>query len=122
MSLQPIDKLPPKLQEIVKIFQSIEPKAKYEQLFFYGKNLKPLDSEFKTRKSKVEVLTKSLVALLVQRLSSWSIVKEKGSRGRRGLCGCCGGKLITGGHDLFEENGMPKPSSPDRWKGKTMKE
>ncbi|CAK7345919.1 unnamed protein product [Dovyalis caffra] len=96
MSLQPIEELPPKLQEIVKLFQSVqEPKAKYEQLLFYGKNLKPLDSEFKTRENKVEgcvsqvwvrayldleknvvfeadsdsVLTKGLAALLVQGLS-----------------------------------------------------
>uniref|UniRef100_A0A803PGP6 Fe-S metabolism associated domain-containing protein n=1 Tax=Cannabis sativa TaxID=3483 RepID=A0A803PGP6_CANSA len=37
MSLQPIEELPPKLQEIVRLFQSVqEPKAKYEQLLFYG--------------------------------------------------------------------------------------
>ncbi|KAJ6313806.1 hypothetical protein OIU78_017449 [Salix suchowensis] len=97
VSLQPIDELPPKLQEIIKLFQSVqEPKAKYEQLLFYGKNLKPLASEFKTRENKVEgcvsqvwvrayldfeknvvfqadsdsVLTKGLAALLVQGLSS----------------------------------------------------
>lgn len=96
VNLQPIEELPPKLQEIVKLFQSVqEPKAKYEQLLFYGKNLKPLDSQFKTRENKVEgcvsqvwvraffdeqrnvvyeadsdsVLTKGLAALLVQGLS-----------------------------------------------------
>ncbi|ESQ54626.1 hypothetical protein EUTSA_v10027252mg [Eutrema salsugineum] len=96
VDLQPIEELPPKLQEIVKLFQSVqEPKAKYEQLLFYGKNLKPLDSQFKTRENKVEgcvsqvwvraffdeernvvyeadsdsVLTKGLAALLVQGLS-----------------------------------------------------
>ncbi|KAJ0251372.1 SufE-like protein 1 [Hirschfeldia incana] len=96
VDLQPIEELPPKLQEIVKLFQSVqEPKAKYEQLLFYGKNLKPLDSRFKTRENKVEgcvsqvwvraffdeernvfyeadsdsVLTKGLAALLVQGLS-----------------------------------------------------
>ncbi|KAG8655014.1 sufE-like protein 1, chloroplastic/mitochondrial [Manihot esculenta] len=95
-SLQPIEELPPKLQEIVKLFQSVaKPKAKYEQLLFYGKNLKPLDTQFKTRDNKVEgcvsqvwvrayldtdrnvvfeadsdsVLTKGLAALLVQGLS-----------------------------------------------------
>ncbi|KAK4285912.1 hypothetical protein QN277_002540 [Acacia crassicarpa] len=95
-SLQPIEELPPKLQEIVKLFQSTqESKAKYEQLLFYGKNLKPLDAQFKTRENKVEgcvsqvwvrafldqdknviyeadsdsVLTKGLAALLVQGLS-----------------------------------------------------
>ncbi|KAK7349472.1 hypothetical protein VNO77_06863 [Canavalia gladiata] len=95
-SLQPIEELPPKLQEIVKLFQSVEePKAKYEQLLFYGKNLKPLDPEFKTKDNKVQgcvsqvwvrayldndknvvyeadsdsVLTKGLAALLVQGFS-----------------------------------------------------
>ncbi|EOA16842.1 hypothetical protein CARUB_v10005076mg [Capsella rubella] len=91
-----LEELPPKLQEIVKLFQSVQlPKAKYEQLLFYGKNLKPLDSQFKTRENKVEgcvsqvwvraffdeqrnvvyeadsdsLLTKGLAALLVQGLS-----------------------------------------------------
>ncbi|XP_062078991.1 sufE-like protein 1, chloroplastic/mitochondrial [Humulus lupulus] len=95
-SLQPIEELPPKLQEIVRLFQSVqEPKAKYEQLLFYGKNLKPLDTHFKTKQNKVEgcvsqvwvrayldsdknvvyeadsdsVLTKGLAALLVNGLS-----------------------------------------------------
>ncbi|KAL4618495.1 hypothetical protein ACB092_06G014800 [Castanea dentata] len=94
--LQPIEELPPKLQEIVKLFQSVqEPKAKYEQLLFYGKNLKPLETQFKTKDNKVEgcvsqvwvrayldsdnnvvfeadsdsVLTKGLAALLVNGLS-----------------------------------------------------
>ncbi|KAK0601562.1 hypothetical protein LWI29_025341 [Acer saccharum] len=96
-SLQPIEELPPKLQEIVKLFQSVqEPKSKYQQLLFYGKNLKPLETQFKTRENKVEgcvsqvwvrafldeqksvvfeadsdsVLTKGLAALLVQGLSN----------------------------------------------------
>ncbi|CAN8326014.1 unnamed protein product [Cochlearia groenlandica] len=98
--LQSIDELPPKLQEIVKLFQSVqEPKAKYEQLLFYGKNLKPLDSKFKTIENKVQgcvsqvwvrafldeesnvfyeadsdsVLTKGLAALLVQGLSGRTV-------------------------------------------------
>ncbi|GMY18814.1 sufE-like protein 1, chloroplastic/mitochondrial [Fagus crenata] len=94
--LQPIEQFPPKLQEIIKLFQSVqEPKAKYEQLLFYGKNLKPLETHFKTKDNKVEgcvsqvwvrayldsdgnvvfeadsdsVLTKGLAALLVNGLS-----------------------------------------------------
>lgn len=80
----------------MKLFQSVqEPKAKYEQLLFYGRNLKPLDSKFKISDNKVQgcvsqvwvrayfddnknvifeadsdsVLTKGLAALLVQGLS-----------------------------------------------------
>ncbi|OVA19727.1 BolA protein [Macleaya cordata] len=95
-SLQPIEDLPPKLQEIVKLFQTVqEPKAKYEQLLFYGRKLTPLDTQFKTNENKVQgcvsqvwvrayldsdknvlfeadsdsVLTKGLAALLVQGLS-----------------------------------------------------
>lgn len=95
-TLQPIEELPPKLQEIVKLFQAVEqPKAKYEQLLFYGRNLRPLDGRFKTSENKVQgcvsqvwvrayldsdknvvfeadsdsVLTKGLAALLVQGLS-----------------------------------------------------
>ncbi|XP_030548955.1 sufE-like protein 1, chloroplastic/mitochondrial isoform X1 [Rhodamnia argentea] len=94
--LQPIEDLPPNLQSIVTLFQSVpDPKSKYQQLLFYGKNLKPLDPAFKTRENKVEgcvsqvwvrayldsdrnvvfeadsdsVLTKGLAALLVQGLS-----------------------------------------------------
>ncbi|CAN1160269.1 SufE-like protein 1, chloroplastic/mitochondrial [Linum perenne] len=99
-SLQPIEELPPKLQEIVKLFQSAqEPKAKYEQLFFYGKNFKALDVEFKTKENKVQgcvsqvwvraylddernvlfdvdsnsVLMKGLAVLLVQGLSGMPV-------------------------------------------------
>ncbi|XP_048129391.1 sufE-like protein 1, chloroplastic/mitochondrial isoform X3 [Rhodamnia argentea] len=53
--LQPIEDLPPNLQSIVTLFQSVpDPKSKYQQLLFYGKNLKPLDPAFKTRENKVE--------------------------------------------------------------------
>ncbi|XP_073156893.1 sufE-like protein 1, chloroplastic/mitochondrial [Henckelia pumila] len=96
VSLQPIEELPPKLQEIVNLFRGVqEPKAKYEQLLFYGRNLKPLESQYKTSDNKVQgcvshvwvrayldddkniifeadsdsVLTKGLAALLVQGLS-----------------------------------------------------
>ncbi|CAH9083146.1 unnamed protein product [Cuscuta epithymum] len=99
-SLQPIEDLPLKLQEIVRLFQEVEqPKAKYEQLLFYGKNLKPLDAQYKTAENKVQgcvsqvwirafldenknvifeadsdsVLTKGLAALLVQGLSGCSV-------------------------------------------------
>ncbi|KAF8391704.1 hypothetical protein HHK36_024013 [Tetracentron sinense] len=95
-SLQPLEELPPKLQEIVKLFQAVqEPKAKYEQLLFYGRTLTPLETQFKTNENKVKgcvsqvwvrafldsdknvrfeadsdsVLTKGLAALLVQGLS-----------------------------------------------------
>ncbi|KAK4386874.1 SufE-like protein 1, chloroplastic/mitochondrial [Sesamum angolense] len=91
-----LEELPPKLQEIIKLFQGVqEPKAKYEQLLFYGRNLKPLESQYKTSENKVQgcvsqvwvrayldddknvifeadsdsVLTKGLAALLVQGLS-----------------------------------------------------
>ncbi|CAL0308445.1 unnamed protein product [Lupinus luteus] len=54
-SLQPIESLPSNLQDIIKLFQSVpEPKAKYQQLLFYGKNLKPLDPQFKTTQNKVQ--------------------------------------------------------------------
>ncbi|CAN4096807.1 unnamed protein product [Withania somnifera] len=95
-SLQPLEEIPPKLQEIVKLFKAVEqPKAKYKQLLFYGKNLKTLDTQYKTSENKVQgcvsqvwvrayfdseknviyeadsdsVLTKGLAALLVQGLS-----------------------------------------------------
>ena len=80
----------------MKRFQSVQDsRVKYEQLLFYGKNLTPLEPQFKTRENKVEgcvsqvwvrayldsdnnvvfeadsdsVLTKGLAALLVQGLS-----------------------------------------------------
>ncbi|GER32469.1 SufE-like protein [Striga asiatica] len=95
-SIQPVQELPPNLQEIVKLFQGVqEPKAKYEQLLFYGRNLNPVEPQYKTSENKVQgcvsqvwvrayldgdknvifeadsdsVLTKGLAALLVQGLS-----------------------------------------------------
>ncbi|KAL9246475.1 hypothetical protein vseg_020005 [Gypsophila vaccaria] len=54
-SIQPIEELPPKLQEIVKLFQSVDnPRAKYQQLLFYANNLPKLDGRYKTKENKVE--------------------------------------------------------------------
>ncbi|KAI3810179.1 hypothetical protein L1987_19789 [Smallanthus sonchifolius] len=100
-SLQPIEQLPNKLQQIITLFQSVQdPRAKYQQLLFYGKNLKPLEPQFKTDTNKVKgcvsqvwlrayfdsdnknvifeadsdsVLTKGLAALLVQGLSGHTV-------------------------------------------------
>ncbi|KAI3878087.1 hypothetical protein MKX03_014355 [Papaver bracteatum] len=96
-SLQPIEELPQNLQDIIKLFQTVEePKKKYEQLLFYGKQPTPLDARYKIEENKVKgcvsqvwvrayldskkenvlfeadsdsVLTKGLAALLVQGLS-----------------------------------------------------
>ncbi|RZC65940.1 hypothetical protein C5167_009634 [Papaver somniferum] len=96
-SLQPVEELPQNLQDIIKLFQTVEePKKKYEQLLFYGKKLTPLDKRYKTEENKVKgcvsqvwvrayldsnrenvlfeadsdsVLTKGLAALLIQGLS-----------------------------------------------------
>ncbi|KAK9156421.1 hypothetical protein Sjap_003901 [Stephania japonica] len=92
----PLESLPPNLRDIIQLFQSVpNPKAKYEQLLFYGRKLPPLDPSFKTPQNKVQgcvsqvwvrayldhdknvrfeadsdsVLTKGLAALLVQGLS-----------------------------------------------------
>eukprot|EP00262_Sarcandra_glabra_P013515 TRINITY_DN3762_c0_g1_i1.p1 TRINITY_DN3762_c0_g1~~TRINITY_DN3762_c0_g1_i1.p1 ORF type:complete len:457 (+),score=89.10 TRINITY_DN3762_c0_g1_i1:313-1683(+) len=100
-SLQSVEELPPKLQEIIKLFQTVQdPRAKYEQLLYYGRTLSPLPSHFKTKENKVEgcvsqvwvrafldpdekkvffeadsdsMLTKGLAALLVEGLSGCSV-------------------------------------------------
>ncbi|XP_074579753.1 sufE-like protein 1, chloroplastic/mitochondrial [Curcuma longa] len=46
--------LPPKLRDIIALFQSVpEPKAKYQQLLHYGARLPPLDPAFKTDAHRV---------------------------------------------------------------------
>ncbi|GLU24026.1 hypothetical protein SLE2022_399950 [Rubroshorea leprosula] len=71
-NLQPIEDLPPKLQEIIRLFQSVqEPKAKYEQLM----SMVWIRSYLDEHKNVVyeadsdSVLTKALAALLVNGLS-----------------------------------------------------
>ncbi|KAL6574540.1 hypothetical protein OROMI_011825 [Orobanche minor] len=52
---QSIEELPPKLREIVRLFQAVQDGCtKQEELLFYGKNLKPLDDRYKTRENKVQ--------------------------------------------------------------------
>lgn len=89
------EELPPKLQEIVRVFQGVtEPRAKCEQLLHYASKLKPLGEEKKQPENKVEgcvskvyiacelraervyfeaesdvLLTKGLAGLLVEGLS-----------------------------------------------------
>ncbi|XP_058114804.1 sufE-like protein 1, chloroplastic/mitochondrial [Magnolia sinica] len=90
------DLIPPSLQSIINLFQSVQdPRAKYEQLLYYGRTLPPLEPQFKTVDNKVQgcvsqvwvhayldpdrnirfeadsdsVITKGLAALLVQGLS-----------------------------------------------------
>nr|XP_043628239.1 sufE-like protein 1, chloroplastic/mitochondrial [Erigeron canadensis] len=94
----PDPQIPKKLHEIITLFQSVQdPKAKYEQLLFYGRKLQPLDTQFKIDENKVKgcvsqvwlrayfddpvhknvifeadsdaLITKGLAALLVQGLS-----------------------------------------------------
>ncbi|KAF3325959.1 sufE-like protein [Carex littledalei] len=47
--------LPPKLVEIISLFQSVpDPKTRYQQLLHYGTQLPPLDSHFKTDANRVQ--------------------------------------------------------------------
>eukprot|EP00897_Mesotaenium_endlicherianum_P004598 jgi/Mesen1/4166/ME000219S03292 len=93
---QAIEELPEKLQKIVKSFQAVQdPRARYQQLLFYAKKLKPLAKEHQVSENKVtgcvsqvwvlpsidvegrvhfqaesdSALTKGLAALLVEGLS-----------------------------------------------------
>ncbi|KAL6534464.1 hypothetical protein OROHE_013389 [Orobanche hederae] len=52
---QSVEELPPKLREIVRLFQAVQDGCtKKKELLFYGKNLKPLDARYKTRENKVQ--------------------------------------------------------------------
>ncbi|KAL6574590.1 hypothetical protein OROMI_011875 [Orobanche minor] len=52
---QSIEELPPRLREIVNLFQAVQDGCtKQKELLFYGRNLKPLDARYKTRENKVQ--------------------------------------------------------------------
>ncbi|KAH9300903.1 hypothetical protein KI387_012486, partial [Taxus chinensis] len=124
--VQAVDQLPPKLQNIVKLFEGVsEPRSKYEQLMHYGKKLNPLAKEFQTRENKVEgcvsqvwvraflddnkvyfeaesdsVLTKGLAALLVE-----------------GLSGCSPAEILGVPPDFVHRLGLQQSLTPSRNNG-----
>ena len=53
--LQVVEELPPKLQKIVKLFEEVrETRSKFKQVLQYGRNMKSLSKEFKSKENKVE--------------------------------------------------------------------
>eukprot|EP01018_Ginkgo_biloba_P014932 Gb_12172 [translate_table: standard] len=126
LCLQAVEELPPKLQNIVKLFEAVqEPRAKYEQLLHYGKKLNPLGKEFQTMENKVEgcvsqvwvraildgnkvfyeadsdsVLTKGLAALLVE-----------------GLSGCSPADILKVSPDFIQMLGLKQSLTPSRNNG-----
>lgn len=126
LCLQAVEELPPKLQNIVKLFGAVsEPRSKYEQLLHYGKNMNPLAKEFQTKENKVEgcvsqvwvraymedtkvyyeadsdsVLTKGLAALLVE-----------------GLSGCSPAEILGLTPDFIQMLGLKQSLTPSRNNG-----
>uniref|UniRef100_A0A0C9QLU8 TSA: Wollemia nobilis Ref_Wollemi_Transcript_26037_1535 transcribed RNA sequence n=1 Tax=Wollemia nobilis TaxID=56998 RepID=A0A0C9QLU8_9CONI len=124
--LQGVEELPPKLLNIVKLFETVaEPRSKYEQLLHYGKKMSPLPKEFQTRENKVEgcvsqvwvraylndnkvyfeadsdsVLTKGLAALLVE-----------------GLSGCSPAEILAVTPDFVHRLGLKQSLTPSRNNG-----
>ncbi|CAN6479675.1 unnamed protein product [Victoria cruziana] len=53
--VQSMEQLPPKLQNIIRLFDTVrDPRAKYEQLLYYGKQLSPMAEQYKTPENKVQ--------------------------------------------------------------------
>lgn len=122
------EELPAKLQDIVRLFQQVaDPRAKYEQLLYYAKRLKPLAKELCIKENKVEgcvsqvwvkptlnlengtvsfeadsdsLLTKGLAALLVEGLSG-ATVKE----------------VLKVNPDFFQMLGLNQSLTPSRSNG-----
>eukprot|EP00249_Psilotum_nudum_P009218 c21788_g1_i1 orf=397-1500(+) len=127
VNLQAVDNLPPKLKEIVKLFEVVpDPRAKYEQLLHYGKRLKPLAKAYQTTENKVvgcvsqvwvraflgldnnvyyeaesdSLLTKGLAALLVE-----------------GLSGSSPSEILTVSPDFIQILGLKQSLTPSRSNG-----
>eukprot|EP00252_Welwitschia_mirabilis_P022461 TRINITY_DN6079_c0_g2_i1.p1 TRINITY_DN6079_c0_g2~~TRINITY_DN6079_c0_g2_i1.p1 ORF type:complete len:343 (-),score=67.83 TRINITY_DN6079_c0_g2_i1:241-1269(-) len=121
-----IEGLPPKLENIVKLFESVnDPRSKYEQLLHYGRQMKPLEKQYQTSENKVEgcvsqvwvrafingnrvffeadsdsVLTKGLAALLVE-----------------GLSGCTPSEILKLSPDFIQTMGLKQSLTPSRNNG-----
>ncbi|MCL7033601.1 hypothetical protein MKW94_001010 [Papaver nudicaule] len=127
-SLQPIQELPQNLQDIIKLFQTVEePKTKYEQVIFYGKKLAPLDTRFKTEENKVRGCVSQVWVrayfdsnkenVLFEADSDSAITKGLAALLIRGLSGLPVPQILKVSPDFVALLGVPQSLTPSRNNG-----
>lgn len=124
--LEAVEELPPNLQNIVKLFQKVpETRSKFKKVLQYGKNMKPLPSEFKMRGNKVEGCASQVWvrAFMDDKKVYYEADSDSGlARGVaallvEGLSGCSPAQIMGVTPDFIEMLGCMQRSTPSRNNG-----
>lgn len=123
---QAVQQLPPKLQNIVKLFQKVpETRSKFRQVLQYGRNMKPLRNEFKIRENKVEGCASQVwvrafmddMKVYYEADSDSGLARGVAALLVEGLSGCSTAQIMGVTPDFIEMLGCTQRSTPSRNNG-----
>lgn len=124
--LQTCEELPPKLQNIVKVFKALpDSRSKFTQVLQYGKNRKPLGKEYKRKENKVEGCASQVWvrAIINDKKVYYEADSDSGlTRGVaallvEGLSGCSPAQILAVTPDFIQMLGCTQRSTPSRNNG-----
>jgi sulfur transfer protein SufE len=124
--LQAVEELPPKLQNIVKLFEELpEVRSKFKQVLQYGKNKKPLAKEFKSKENKVagcasQVWVRAFMddmKVYYEADSDSGLARGVASLLVEGLSGCSPAQILGLTPDFIQMLGCTQRSTPSRNNG-----